>query len=297
MITNGPSSVTVIGLGLMGQALAGAFVKDGHRTTVWNRTASKADGLVAQGAKLAGSVREAVEASPLIVICVSDYDHVRELLTPVSDVLKDKVLVNLTSSTSQAARETAEWAKQQGINYIDGAIMTIPQGIATDDAVVIYSGPRAAFEAHEATLKSLAEATTYLGEDHGLSSLYDVAMLGVVWAVGNAFLQGAALLGTAGVEAAKFAPFAARVAATVGDWLPGYAKQIDDGTYPADDATLDTHLITMDHLVEESVSAGVSAELPRYIRAVAQRAVAEGHGGDGYAVLIDQFRKSTVEER
>ena len=35
--------VTVIGLGLMGQALAGAFLRAGHPTTVWNRSAAKAD--------------------------------------------------------------------------------------------------------------------------------------------------------------------------------------------------------------------------------------------------------------
>jgi 3-hydroxyisobutyrate dehydrogenase-like beta-hydroxyacid dehydrogenase len=295
MITNQPSSVTVIGLGLMGQALAGAFLKDGHRTTVWNRTASKAESLVAQGAKLAGSVREAVGASPLVVVCVSNYDQVRELLDPLDDVLKGKVLVNLTSGTSQLARETAEWARKRDVTYFDGAIMSIPQGIGTEVAVIFYSGPHKAFEVHEATLKSLAEASTYLGEDHGLSSLYDVALLGVMWAIGNAFIQGAALVGTAGVEAATFAPFAAQVAGTVGSWLPGYGKQIDDGTYPADDAALETHLITMDNLIHESEAVGVSAELPKYFKAVANRAIAEGHGSEGYAVLIEQFRKPSVE--
>ncbi len=44
------SPVTVIGLGPMGQALAGAFLKNGHPTTVWNRSAGKAEALVAQGA-------------------------------------------------------------------------------------------------------------------------------------------------------------------------------------------------------------------------------------------------------
>lgn len=56
--------VTVIGLGLMGQALAGAFLKAGHPTTVWNRTASKADQLVAQGALLAPTVDAALKAGP-----------------------------------------------------------------------------------------------------------------------------------------------------------------------------------------------------------------------------------------
>src|ERR1044072_8092422 len=45
-----PAPVTVLGLGPMGQALAGAFLAQGHPTTVWNRTAARAGGLVARGA-------------------------------------------------------------------------------------------------------------------------------------------------------------------------------------------------------------------------------------------------------
>jgi 3-hydroxyisobutyrate dehydrogenase-like beta-hydroxyacid dehydrogenase len=63
------AGVTVIGLGLMGQALAGAFLAHGHPTTVWNRSAAKAEELVAHGAPLAASVRDAVAASPLVIIC------------------------------------------------------------------------------------------------------------------------------------------------------------------------------------------------------------------------------------
>lgn len=43
-----PEAVTVIGLGQLGSALAEAFVNHGHSTTVWNRTADKADNLLAQ---------------------------------------------------------------------------------------------------------------------------------------------------------------------------------------------------------------------------------------------------------
>ncbi|MER6901101.1 NAD(P)-binding domain-containing protein, partial [Amycolatopsis sp. NPDC000740] len=41
--------VTVVGLGSMGRALAGAFLAAGHPTTVWNRTPDKAAPLVAGG--------------------------------------------------------------------------------------------------------------------------------------------------------------------------------------------------------------------------------------------------------
>ncbi|RCV48924.1 NAD(P)-dependent oxidoreductase [Marinitenerispora sediminis] len=292
-----PEAVTVVGLGLMGQALAGAFLRAGHPTTVWNRTAAKAEPFAAQGARLAGSIGDAVAAAPLVVVCVSDYGAVRELLDPLGAALDGRVLVNLTSGTSAQARETAEWARHHGADYLDGAILAAPQAIGTADADILYSGPRSAFDPHEPALRALGAGTAHLGEDHGLSSLHDAAVLGLMWGVLNTFLHGAALLRTAGVDAAAFAPLATKGIGTVTGWLAGYAQQVDDGAYPADDSTIDTHLAAMEHLVHESEALGVSAEIPRFFTILAERAVADGHGGSGYAAMIEQFRTSAQEVR
>lgn len=287
--------VTVIGLGLMGQALAAALLEDGHPTTVWNRSPRKADHLVDRGATRAAAVEEAVTASPLVVVCVSDYDAVHELLDPLQGVLADRVLVNLTSGTSQQARETAGWASQRDCLYLDGAIMTVPPEVGTAEALLFYSGPRSAFDRHESTLRSLGGSTTYLGVDHGLSSLYDVALLGIMWSILNGFLQGAALVGTANVDAATFAQVASKGIVTVAQWASAYADQIDVGDYPAFDSTIDTHLAAMKHLIDESESLGINAELPRFIKVLTDRAVAQGRGGASYAAMIDQFRKPPGE--
>ncbi|MFI9597789.1 NAD(P)-dependent oxidoreductase [Nonomuraea sp. NPDC052265] len=283
--------VTVVGLGLMGEALAGAFLRDGRPTTVWNRTAARADRVAGLGAVRAGSAREAVAAAPLVVVCLTGYDAVREVLDPLGDVLDGRVLVNLTSGTSAEARDTAGWVAGHGGAYLDGAIMATPAAIGTPDAALLYSGPRSAFDLHEPALRGLGGATTYLGTDHGLSALYDVGVLSLMWNILNGFLQGAALLGAAGVEASAFAPVARNGVETVAGWLADYARQIDEGAHPATDSTIDTHVAAMDHLVRESESHGVDARLPRFIRALAGQAVAAGHGGEGYTALIEQFRE------
>ncbi|MFJ7326599.1 NAD(P)-dependent oxidoreductase [Streptomyces cyaneofuscatus] len=289
------SPVSVIGLGLMGQALAAAFIKGGHPTTVWNRTASKADELVASGATLAESVESAVKASPLVIVCVSDYAAVHELLDPLEESLKGRVLVNLTTGTSSQARETAEWAARRDGLYLDGAIMAIPPDIATDAAVLLYSGPKALYEQHEEALKKLGPVgTIYLDEDHGLSALYDLSLLGIMWGILNGFLHGAALLGTAKVKATTFAPLANTMINVVTEYVTAYAPQIDDGSYPAGDATVTVHQEAMEHLAEESETLGVNAELPRFFKALADRAAAEGHAGSSYAALIEQFRKPSA---
>ncbi|MEU4448365.1 hypothetical protein AB0K14_21300 [Actinosynnema sp. NPDC050801] len=166
--------------------------------------------------------------------------------------------------------------------------MGMPQDIGAE-ALVLYSGPRSAFEAHEEVLRVLGEPV-YLGADHGLSTLYAGAGVSLMWSVLNGFLHGAALLGAAGVRASAFVPFARRNITTAAGWLAGYAEQVDEGAYPGADATIDSHLAAMGYLVRESEAGGVNAELPRFIAGLAGRAVADGRGGDGYAAMIELFR-------
>ncbi|WP_158888074.1 NAD(P)-dependent oxidoreductase [Amycolatopsis anabasis] len=289
-MNNSDTPVTVIGLGLMGQALARAFLKAGHPTTVWNRTTSKADQLVADGARSAPTIADALKAGSLTIVCVTDYQAMHELLGASEVELDGTMLINLTSGDSTQAREAAHWAEQRGARYLDGAIMAIPSTVGTAEAVILHSGPRSDFEAHKSTLGALG-TTTYLGADPGLASLYDVAGLAMMWSVLNAWLQGTALLATAGVDAAAYAPFAQQIATGVAEWLPGYAEQIDRGSFPPEVSALETDARAMAHLIEESEAVGVNAELPKLIKAMADRSIAAGHGGQQYPVLIEEFSK------
>ncbi|MEX5635865.1 NAD(P)-dependent oxidoreductase [Parafrankia sp. FMc2] len=288
--TDTPASVTVLGLGLMGRALAGAFLKAGHPTTVWNRTTSRADQLVADGARLAPTIGDALTAGSVVVLCVTDYQVVHTLLGAHDVDLAGTTVVNLTSGSSAQARDTARGAEQRGAHYLDGAIMAVPPAIGTAEAVILLSGPQAESEAHRSTLGALG-TVTYLGADPGLASLYDVAGLAMMWSVLNAWLQGTAMLRTAGVDAATYAPFAQQIATVVATWLPGYAEQIDSGAFPATVSALETDARAMTHLIEESEAVGVDTALPTLIKTMADRSIAAGHGGEQYPVLIEEFGK------
>ncbi|MEV4870994.1 NAD(P)-dependent oxidoreductase [Streptomyces syringium] len=283
-------SVTVLGLGSMGTALADAFLKAGHPTTVWNRSAARAEALVGRGAVRAESVRDAVTASELVVICVTTYDDVHAVLDPTARDLAGRTLVNLTSGTPEQARAGAAWAAEHGVGYLDGAIMTTPPGIGSAEFMLLCSGSPTAFAAHRATLASLGDPLD-LGADPGLASLYDTALLGLMWSALSGWLHGAALTGSEGVPAGDFTPVAIRWMTAVTGFMSTYAPQIDAGHYPGDDATLDIHLASMDHLVHASEAAGLDVGLPLLLKAFVARAVAAGHGGDSYARLVEVVRE------
>lgn len=89
------NSVTVLGLGSMGFAIARLFLERGRRVTVWNRSTGKADALVAQGATLAATAAGAIHASKLVVMCVYDYAAAKAILQSpgVARALDGKILV------------------------------------------------------------------------------------------------------------------------------------------------------------------------------------------------------------
>ncbi|MFB7270010.1 NAD(P)-dependent oxidoreductase [Streptomyces sp. NPDC056244] len=288
------TKVTVLGLGEMGTALAGAFVAAGHRTTVWNRTRGKADALSARGALEAASAAEAVAASPLIVVCLSAYDVVHTVLGPLSGDLTGRTLVNLTSGSPVHARETAAWAESGGAHYLDGVIMTTASGIGSQDFLQLYGGPQDTFEDNRKTLAAMGNPI-HLGTDPALSSVYDTALLGLMWSTLTGWLHTAALIGADGpggnVTATAYTEVADRWLDTVRFFMTTYAPQIDAGEYPAGGFPLDLHHRTMDILTHASHLRGADSGMPELFNALVERAIAAGHGNDSYARLIEFVRK------
>ena len=76
----GNKKIGLIGLGLMGRPMGMNLIKAGHSLTVWNRTASRADELVAAGAKLAKSPQEAASSADFFITMVSDPPALEEVL-------------------------------------------------------------------------------------------------------------------------------------------------------------------------------------------------------------------------
>ncbi|GAA3085854.1 NAD(P)-dependent oxidoreductase [Streptomyces rectiviolaceus] len=282
--------VTVLGLGAMGRALAGAFLKAGHPTTVWNRTPGKGDGLVARGAVRTATAAEAVRASDVVVVCLYDYEVSRAVLGPIAADLAGRVLVNLTSDTPERSREAAAWAAEQGIAYLDGAILVPVTVIGTADALLFHSGPRAVYERHEGTLKVLGGNTVYLGEDHGLAAVYDNALLDFFWTSMSGLVHAFALAGADGVKGSELAPYLSALLSIFPPAIESTAVEVDSGEYPGEEAPLATEAVNVDHIIHASAHRGLDVGALSGIKAVLDRAIAKGHGADGWTATIEAVR-------
>ncbi|MFD5556699.1 NAD(P)-dependent oxidoreductase [Streptomyces sp. NPDC127068] len=284
------TSVTVLGLGAMGRALATAFVRAGHPTTVWNRSPGRAAELVALGATEAGSAEEAVRASELVVMCLVDHHAVTAVNEQIADALAGRVLVNLTSDTPERARETAAWAVERGIDYLDGAIMVPVQVIGTPDSLVFHSGPRALFDRHADALGALGGKIEYVGEEPGRAAAYDMALLDYFYASISGMVHAFALAEAEGVAPGDIAPFLDTITGIMPLMTAGAVHEISARDYAGDAANLAMMAATVDHLVEVSEHRGLDTGLLHAVRAVAQRALAQGRGKETWTATVEAVR-------
>ncbi|WP_255305955.1 NAD(P)-dependent oxidoreductase [Streptomyces sp. Wb2n-11] len=290
MTSDHPAPVTVIGLGSMGRALAGAFLDAGRPTTVWNRSEGKGDDLVARGAVLAATAEEAVRASGLTVVCVVDYDASQAILEPLADALAGRVLVNLTSDSPERARTAAAWAGERGIAYLDGAVMVPTQLVGGPEALILYAGERPVFEKYQSVLEELAGRSAYLGGDHGLAAVYDLSMLDLFYASMSGLVHAFALAREDKVAATALAPYLNSITAILPDIAAGMAAAIDAGNYDGEQANLSMMTASVDHLLHMSRDRGLDTGQLEAIKAVADRAVAEGHGADDWVSTIEVLK-------
>jgi 3-hydroxyisobutyrate dehydrogenase-like beta-hydroxyacid dehydrogenase len=287
------TAVTVLGLGAMGSALATTLLDAGHAVTVWNRTPARAADLSARGAEAASAIGAAVTADQLIVACLFDHASVHETLDPVVAEMRGRTLVNLTTTTPNEARELAAWAAEHGIDYLDGAIMATPHMIGAPEASILYSGPRETFDAVRPVVDRWA-TSTYDGEDPGLASLFDLALLSGMYTMFAGFLHGAAMAGSAGMSATDFAARATPFLSAMTFGFAQDARVIDGGDYTvAGQQSLD--FSDLGHIVRASEEQGVEPTPIAAVQELISKQIAQGHGAEGFARIYESLRADRTD--
>lgn len=282
------SPVTVLGLGAMGTALARAFQSAGHRTTVWNRTPNRSPELDPLGVSRAATVTEAVAAGPLVVVCLLVDDTVRKTLDGVD--LTGRTVVNLTNSTPEQARSTADLLESAGASYLDGGIMAVPPMIGTPGAFIFYSGAQEVFEQHRAVLEVPARPA-YIGTDPGLAALHDIALLSAMYGMFGGAQHALALIESIGLPAAPFTEqFLVPWLGAMAGGLAQMAEELDNGAAAKADSNLAMQAAAYGNLVTTARAQGVDPMLLTPMGDLLRNAVSSGHGDHGLSALVGLLR-------
>ncbi|MFF0725962.1 NAD(P)-dependent oxidoreductase [Streptomyces sp. NPDC004134] len=282
--------VTIVGLGAMGRALAEAFVDAGNPTTVWNRTPAKAAPLVARGAVHAREVASAVEASPLVIACLTTFEDTRSALGPAAAALSGRALVTLNSGSPAGARALHSWTTARGARFLAGAVKNVPAAVGAPDTLLYYSGDRTVFDEYEKTLKVLGGDTVHLGDETDLAALYEMAVGAMLLPALTGFFQGAAAVQARGLEAASMVRFSEKWLDMIKSLLPVYAREIDSGDYSDAASSVGLFVAGAAHDEELTKETNVDTSWAAPLHDLVERAAAAGHAGHSISALTEVLR-------
>jgi 3-hydroxyisobutyrate dehydrogenase-like beta-hydroxyacid dehydrogenase len=195
-------SVGLIGLGLMGRPMGANLLKAGHELTVWNRTASRADELVSQGAKRAGSPSEVAAASDVVITIVSDPPALESVLWGdggVFDGLRQgSLLIESSTVNPGLEKRAAATALLHGAEFLEAPVTGGTWGAEKGELVFMVGGEEKTLKRAEPVLGVMGKKWFHLGPI-GAGQTVKVAMNLLLDLEVEAFAEALALVTRAGV--------------------------------------------------------------------------------------------------
>jgi len=160
--------IAVLGLGLMGAAIAENLLNRKHEVHVYNRTASKAIPLAAMGAVVHSTPIAAVKSDVEIVITmVTDQNVIREIAFGrdgfLEGMAKGSIWIDMSTILPEASMEHADACYKRGIERLDAPVLGGPQLAAKGELVIVVGGTKDTYMKHLDFLRQLGKEVVYIG--------------------------------------------------------------------------------------------------------------------------------------
>ena len=156
-----------LGIGRMGAAMSRRLVDAGNDVTVWNRTRSKTEELVAAGAKPAETITDLAKAD-IIFIMVSTPKDLEQVVMGEGGLLHapklPKVIVDCSTVSTEISAQVRTAATAKGVGFLAAPISGNPHVVAQGQSIFVVSGPKETYDLARPYLDSIGKASVWTGE-------------------------------------------------------------------------------------------------------------------------------------
>ncbi len=212
--------VGFIGLGIMGQPMALNVLRAGYPLTVWNRTPSKADPLLAEGAAWADSPADVARASDVVITIVSDTPDVEEVILGPRGIIHGArpgmVVIDMSTISPHATMRIAQKLAEKGVEMLDAPVSGGDIGAREGTLSIMVGGKPEVFERCLPIFRAMGRRITHVGPN-GAGQF--TKLVNQIIVVGNtlAMAEGLVFAAKAGLDLEKV--LEAVSAGAAGSWM------------------------------------------------------------------------------
>jgi 3-hydroxyisobutyrate dehydrogenase len=184
--TSEPVRIGWIGVGRMGYEMCRRLLDAGYNLTVWNRTASKTEPLVEQGATLAGTPADLATCDVVFTMVAASEDFKEVTIGPDGVLSRPgtapRVLIDSSTVSAEASGVVRARGLEVGTELLAAPVSGNPKVVAAGRLTLVVSGPETAWQLAAPILAALGDGATYVGEGDAarLVKICHNVMLGVV---------------------------------------------------------------------------------------------------------------------
>jgi 3-hydroxyisobutyrate dehydrogenase-like beta-hydroxyacid dehydrogenase len=182
------------------------LIKAGYALTVWNRTASRAEELVAAGAKLAKSPQEVAASSDFLLTMVSDPPALEEILWgprgAMQALQRGSTYVDSSTISPALARKIADACAERAVRFLDAPVTGGDWGAKKGELIFMVGGDAVTLKDAEPVLSVMGKKLFHLGP-HGAGQTIKLAMNLILALQVDALAEALALVTGAGLQGEK----------------------------------------------------------------------------------------------
>ncbi|MFE9994558.1 NAD(P)-dependent oxidoreductase [Streptomyces avermitilis] len=200
-------TVSVLGTGIMGAAMARNLARAGHTVRAWNRTRAKAEPLAADGAHIADTPAEAVKGADIVLTMLHDGDAVLGVMRQAAPALRPGTAwIQSTTAGLDALTGLADFAREHRLVFFDAPVLGTRQPAEAGQLVVLAAGPTESRETVTPVFDAVGSRTLWTAEDGAAGSATRLKLVANSWVIAatNATGEVLALAQALGVDPQNF---------------------------------------------------------------------------------------------
>lgn len=284
--------IGIVGLGMLGNAVALHLLDLGFEVTVFNRNKDKTIQAKDKGAIVADSPKDVAQKSDLVIIVVKDADAVKQVSFGDNGIVKGKndrlIVADMSTINPSESRNISEKFLEYNINKLDIPVMGGPKVAITGDLVMMASGDKESFDNCKSVFEKIANKVFFLGEKGAAHSI-KLAMNLQITMLALALSEGITLVKKAGVDPKIFLEILNSTYFKTGMSENKAFKMIDGKYEPT--FTLENLKKDISTITNAAKSLGIELPMIKKAEEVYGNAVNEGLGGIDYTGIIEYIKR------
>ncbi|PCJ30803.1 MAG: hydroxyacid dehydrogenase [Gammaproteobacteria bacterium] len=197
-------NISLIGVGLMGQALAEHLLAQGKKLTLFNRNIEKTRLLQQQGASVATSAQSALEQNELCLLMLSDAGAINAVLDDIDpSQLKGKLIIQMGTISPDQSRAIAQRITGQQGRYLECPVLGSLPEARSGNLILMAGGKKEDYQRALPLLKIIGKQPQYIG-DIGQGATVKLAMNQLIAGLTSSFALSLALTQKEGIETEQF---------------------------------------------------------------------------------------------